>query len=339
MRRCDGEADRDARRTPHRRVAALRARGGTLTAFAQGLLPEPRRRGDLAPSPAMPPLSRDGVGNRRKLFDRLRSFSAAPLWRGELGAAVAGERVRRRARGVGAMAGAGVGLLLATGIVFLPTGPMAERHPARCPSPPPPPPDIPEAASPPSDPARAPPRPLRRGPRPPPRAGGRTGAGPPTRPWGPGRHDEAATGLGAPGDPRRHPHALRDPSVARAVAAATRWLKGRERALDASPATFRDDAVATSALLEVYAQTGDVGVRASADRGVRRLARELASGAALDPASAGWGRLALARARDLGWDRAPATGASAPTTYPLGGTPGETLVAKALALVDRSPQG
>jgi len=309
-----------------------------LTAFAQGLLPEPRRA-EISRHLLRCPRCHGTASGTGELFDRLRSFSAAPSWRGELGAAVAGERVRRRARGVGAMAGAGVGLLLAAGLAFLPTGPTTDRVPSIASAPAPAAPmrsaerivsprfaDAPAPAL--SDEARA----LLR-------AQATDGRWAADEALGSGRHDEAATGLALLAILDGHPHALRDPSVARAVAAATRWLKGRERALDASPTTFRDDAVATSALLEIYAQTGDVGVRSSVDRGVRRLARELASGAALDPASAGWGRLALARARDLGWDRAPPTGDPAPTTYPLGGTPGETLVAKALALVDRSPQG
>jgi hypothetical protein len=154
---------------------------------------------------------------------------------------------------------------------------------------------------------------------------------------GGGRHDEAATGLALLAILEGRPGAMRDPAVARAVAAATRWLRGRERGLDASPAAFRDEAVATSALLAVYAQTA---TRPCARRPIAASPPRAGDGLRLD---ARRGHRGLGppsrRARDLGWDRGLPAPDGAPAAYPLGGTPGETLVAKALALVDRTPQG
>lgn len=313
-----------------------------LTALAQGALPE-ARRAEVARHLLRCPRCHAAASGAGELFDRLRAFGAAPSWEGELGAAVAVARARARARGLGAMAGAALGLLLAAGVALLPTPPAgdAARPVAGL--------SAPVASAPPSariassraagSSAGAPAAPLSADARALLRAQATDGRWAADDARGSGRHDEAATGLALLAILHGRPEALRDPSVARAVAAATRWLRGRERGLEASSVALRDEAVATSALLEVYAQTGDAGVRASADRGVRRLSRELASGPALDAASADWARLALARARDLGWDRGLPPVDATPATYPLGGTPGETLVAKALALVDLTPQG
>jgi len=315
-----------------------------LTAFAQDALPEPRRA-EISRHLLRCPRCNAAASGTGDLLSRLRSFGAAASWEGELGAAVAVAHARTRARGLGALAGAGVGLLLAAGVAFLPGShaPDASLTLASAPPSPPAPaaPTLPErdlavlrsgSASAPALPLSAAAQALLR-------AQAADGHWTADDALGGGRHDEAATGLALLAILEGRPGAMRDPAVARAVAAATRWLRGRERGLDASPAAFRDEAVATSALLAVYAQTGDATVRASADRGVRRLAREMASASTLDAATAGWARVALARARDLGWDRGLPAPDGAPAAYPLGGTPGETLVAKALALVDRTPQG
>ncbi len=317
-----------------------------LTAFAQDALPEPRRA-EISRHLLRCPRCNAAASGTGDLLSRLRSFGAAASWGRRAGRGRRGRartHARARASAPWRARASDCSSPRASRSSRARTLPMrASRSRAPRPRPPAPaaPPFPPErdlavlrsgSASAPSLPLSAAAQALLR-------AQAADGHWTADDALGGGRHDEAATGLALLAILEGRPGAMRDPAVARAVAAATRWLRGRERGLDASPAAFRDEAVATSALLAVYAQTGDATVRASADRGVRRLAREMASASTLDAATAGWARVALARARDLGWDRGLPAPDGAPAAYPLGGTPGETLVAKALALVDRTPQG
>ena len=158
-------------------------------------------------------------------------------------------------------------------------------------------------------------------------------------------HDEGATGLAvlalvseALGADR--PEALRTGPVAQAVGRATRWLAGRASVdPDARPgaAAARDQALATAALLEVYAATHDASLRPSVDRAVRALSRR-----AERPDAEAWTAQTLARAEALGWHRGGTAGEARGTTraaapWPLGsdGSP----CAQALAVLAAGARG
>jgi hypothetical protein len=123
-------------------------------------------------------------------------------------------------------------------------------------------------------------------------------------------HDEAATGLAVLALVGEGRGLAGDAEATRAVAAAIRWLRTREagsgRFVPDSASHVRDQAIATAALLEVAAVTGDAATRSSAERAVRVLRADLPDTAD----DGGWGRAVLARARDLATGRAADTGAA-----------------------------
>ncbi|HVG93533.1 MAG TPA: hypothetical protein VND21_03735, partial [Planctomycetota bacterium] len=146
--------------------------------------------------------------------------------------------------------------------------------------------------------------------------------------------DEAATGLALLALLAERPQALASPPVARAVADATRWLRARQAddgGFGRGARSERGHALATEALLEVWAQTGDPGLRHALVPAVRRLATD-AHGTPVGDATE-WTRRALARAHGLGW-RTPA---DAPTTtsssWALPGAPQASQCARVLAFI------
>jgi hypothetical protein len=130
---------------------------------------------------------------------------------------------------------------------------------------------------------------------------------------GGGARDEAATSLAVAALAGRYGRDLADDTVGQAVRSGVEWLLER-RALPSvglatdAPAESRDgaestaaQALATTAILEVYAATEDRTLRPSLDRAVRAL--QLARRADLSGDSTlRWAHRALSRARELGWD-------------------------------------
>jgi hypothetical protein len=121
------------------------------------------------------------------------------------------------------------------------------------------------------------------------------------------RRDEAATALALLALLPRDADALRSGPAARAVADGVRWLVTRGGAARAERDPGPDLAVATCALLEVYALSPAPDVRAplhdAIGRAIRRLSRGLPhpfDDVERDP-SLGWRLRALATARALGW--------------------------------------
>lgn len=109
------------------------------------------------------------------------------------------------------------------------------------------------------------------------------------------RRDDAATGLALLALMPRDAEGLKSGPAARAVGEGMRWLASRPRG--------PDHAVATCALLEAFALTGDAKVKSTLDRAIRRLAASVADTddrAPPDPVL-GWTLKALERARSLGW--------------------------------------
>ena len=276
---------------------------------------------------------------------RLRGFGAGGDWEADVGAALAAERgrarVRRRAAFAGFAAAAAVVAALGAGIGFSrdegvrtpasDVGPVAIRPPTA--------PAATAAAAAPVSPevARERARLLAAQ-----ASDGRFSAS--TRVGG-ARRDEATTGLAIlalVGEGRGLPA---DAAAARAVADAVRWLRLRQTASGRfggeQAGAVRDQAIATAALLEVSAATGDAGLRAVADRGVRALARDVADAATLSDEQGGrWVRAVLARAHALGGASPSAAGESAGETlvadrWPAGLCADASPFGRALAVVER----
>jgi hypothetical protein len=165
------------------------------------------------------------------------------------------------------------------------------------------------------------------------------------------RHDEAATGLALLALASQHRDDLADGDAGRATAAGTAFLRTHlgDDGRFGRGTSARDHAVATAGLLAVLGAADDPTLRAAADRAVRALARLVRDDGALDDAGSRWALSALARARDLGWDRLeaplrrlePAAGRAEAGTW-LAATPprdggAPTAVARALRLL-ASPQ-
>ncbi len=286
---------------------------------------------------------------------RLRGFGAGGDWEADVGAAMAAERgrarVRRRAALAGFAAAAAVVAALGVGIGFgrdsdsrspaSDAGPVANstgptsgdvsRTAPAAPSVPP--------ATPASSPRVAADRATLLAAQ---SSDGRFSA---SAKVGGSRRDEATTGLAVlalVGESHGLPH---DPAAARAVADAVRWLRLRQTATGRFGAEAtgspRDQAIATAALLEVSAVTGDAALRAAADRGVRALARDAdGAGSLRDEEGGRWVRSVLARARALA--TMPKAGAApsvdealAGERWPAGICANASPYGRALAVVDR----
>lgn len=250
------------------------------------------------------PACRAEVDAISMLGSRLSTFGSGGDWEADLGAALAAERgrgrVRRRAALSGVAAAAGVVVALAVGLGRDARSPASDAGP------------VVDSTARASTAAPRAPYPL----------GTALSVGkllaaqaadgrfPAAAHVGGPLHDEAATGLAVLALVGEGRGLAGDAEATRAVAAAIRWLRMREggsgRFVPDSASHVRDQAIATAALLEVGAVTGDAATRSSAERAVRVLRADLPDSAD----DGGWGRAVLARARDLATGRAADAGAA-----------------------------
>jgi hypothetical protein len=274
--------------------------GADLTAYAHGELPDVRRA-EVSRHLLRCATCRAEADETRALFGRLRDFGAeGEDWRAEIAAAgapaAAGRRTRRRAALAGLASAAAAALALAVGFPRGAEPPPAAREAglsevvAMYP-------EIGGTLLPEDESALLQAQQL----------DGRWAAGG-------GARDEAATSLAVAALAGRYGRGLADDTVGQAVRAGVEWLLAR-RALpsvglpaDGAPDAARDgsestaaQALATAAVLEVYAATGDRALRPALDRALRSL--QLARRADLSGDSTlGWAHRALSRAQELGWD-------------------------------------
>lgn len=206
-----------------------------------------------------------------EVIGRLEAFADLGSWEEDLAAADLARAATTRARRRGAFAGAAAAAVLAAAIVGLPfgtRGPVAREDAA---------------------PAVAAVRPPATGPV---ALDATTSAllaaqaadGRWRSATGVERHDVGATGLALLALVRAPEAGATTGPVARAVAAAVRWLA--PRADDADHAGDRERAVAAAALEAVYVATGDRAVGTAAERARRSLPRGAAPTPAPDPARA-----------------------------------------------------
>lgn len=329
-----GDADRSADRTEARCVSAA-----DRTAFALDPFHDDdgeSRQAEISRHLLRCPVCRADVDAIGVLGARLATFGSGGDWEADLGAALAAERGRRRVRrraafsGIAAAAGIvaalSVGLGRATQSPASDTGPVAESTTRA----------VTGATTP--------------MPRTPYSFGTALAVGkllatqaadgrfPAATHVGGTLHDEAATGLAILALVGEGRGLSGDAEAARAVAAAVRWLRTREsgsgRFVADSGSRVRDQAIATAALLEVGAVTGDAATRSSAERGVRDLRATLSDAAD----GSGWVRSVLARARALATghaaDEAPAMGdAFVAAHWPAGLAEDGSALGRTLAVV------